>query len=121
MSTLIDLIPFAFVGGGAATITAAGARLRRRRSDSSAAPAPEIHRFRVEINGEVVWSGERTGGYIEIGGSKNFPPEYLSRPVGRGATPVYLYVDGVLVGRQLSLEDEEYEAKTGKAVDGAWR
>lgn len=72
--------------------------------------------YRAEINGETVWSAETA----EYEGIKTFPPEVLARPAETpegepNPTPVYLYVDDVLVGIQRSHFDEAEQCEIAAA------
>jgi hypothetical protein len=56
------------------------------------------HKFRVEIKGKEVWSGE-----FSNASAHNFPAEYLARPA-TGA--VHLIVDDETIGIQVPLPKE---------------
>lgn len=57
------------------------------------------HKFRVEIKGKEVWSGQ-----FDTATTHNFPPEYLARPES-GA--VHLIIDDEIVGIQVPLPKED--------------
>jgi hypothetical protein len=75
-----------------------------------------MSQYRVEIDGQVVWSGEGEG-------SKAIPAEYRERPADTPEgephpTPVILFEDDAIIGVQVSRGHErDLEADPELAVD----
>lgn len=63
--------------------------------------------YRVEQDGKTVWTGESA-----TCEAKPFPAEWAGRPE---SGVVLLFVDDVLIGRQISLADEEAEMAAAAA------